>query len=95
MSFPRCRPALRSEHGLDERAARNLLMYLDEQGEATGAVPDDPGPEALLLTPKQAARRLAISVNTVNGYVREVYRKLGISSRAEAALEATRRGLLD
>ncbi len=27
--------------GLDERAASNLLAYLDEQAEATGAVPDD------------------------------------------------------
>lgn len=47
------------------------------------------------LKAAEIGRRLAISVNTVNGYVREVYRKLGISSRAEAALEATRRGLLD
>jgi ATP-dependent Lhr-like helicase len=31
---------LRAE-GLDERAARNLRQYLDEQGEATGAIPDD------------------------------------------------------
>ncbi len=33
---------LRGRHGLDERAARNLLGYLDEQAEASGgAVPDD------------------------------------------------------
>ncbi|HEY8526192.1 MAG TPA: hypothetical protein VIL48_14575 [Acidimicrobiales bacterium] len=32
---------LRAEHGLDERAATNLLAYLDEQADATGAVPDD------------------------------------------------------
>ena len=32
---------LRDEHGLDELAATNLLQYLDEQAEATGAVPDD------------------------------------------------------
>ena len=32
---------LRSDHGLDERAATNLVRYLDEQAEATGAVPDD------------------------------------------------------
>jgi ATP-dependent Lhr-like helicase len=32
---------LRTGHGLDERAAANLVAYLDEQGEATGAVPDD------------------------------------------------------
>src|SRR5690606_5967076 len=32
---------LRADHGLDERAAANLVAYLDEQAEATGAVPDD------------------------------------------------------
>ncbi len=32
---------LRDQVGLDELAARNLVQYLDEQGEATGAVPDD------------------------------------------------------
>jgi ATP-dependent helicase Lhr and Lhr-like helicase len=30
-----------TEHALDERAARNLIAYLDEQKEATGALPDD------------------------------------------------------
>ncbi|HEY7070651.1 MAG TPA: DEAD/DEAH box helicase [Acidimicrobiales bacterium] len=32
---------LRTAHGLDESAAANLVAYLDEQGDATGAVPDD------------------------------------------------------
>ncbi len=32
---------LRKEHGLDERAARNLVQYLVEQVEATGEVPSD------------------------------------------------------
>src|SRR5260221_715362 len=32
---------LRDLHGLDERAAENLLAYLEEQREATGALPDD------------------------------------------------------
>ncbi len=32
---------LQKEHGLDERAARNLLAYLDEQKAATGEVPSD------------------------------------------------------
>jgi ATP-dependent Lhr-like helicase len=32
---------LRSEFGLDELAAENLTAYLDDQREATGAVPDD------------------------------------------------------
>jgi DNA-binding NarL/FixJ family response regulator len=46
------------------------------------------------LKAAEIGRVLGISVNTVNGYVREIYRKLDISSRAEAALEATRRGLV-
>jgi ATP-dependent Lhr-like helicase len=32
---------LTAEVGLDERAASNLVQYLDEQAEVTGAVPDD------------------------------------------------------
>ncbi|MFV0259948.1 MAG: helicase-related protein, partial [Acidimicrobiales bacterium] len=32
---------LRNRHGLDERAAANLLSFLDDQAEATGRVPDD------------------------------------------------------
>ena len=32
---------LREEHGLDDRAATNLVAFLDEQAEATGVVPDD------------------------------------------------------
>lgn len=32
---------LRSDHALDERAAANVVAYLDEQAEATGVVPDD------------------------------------------------------
>ena len=32
---------LRERNGLDERAAANLVQYLDEQAESTGVVPDD------------------------------------------------------
>jgi ATP-dependent Lhr-like helicase len=32
---------LQSEHDLDARAAQNLVAYLEEQREATGALPDD------------------------------------------------------
>ena len=41
----------------------------------------------------EAARILTISAHTCSSYIRDIYRKLGISSRAEAALEASRRGL--
>lgn len=42
----------------------------------------------------EAAALLGISAHTVTSYVRDIYRKLDISSRAEAAVEAARRGLV-
>lgn len=42
----------------------------------------------------EVAQLLALSNHTVTGYVRDIYRKLGISNRAEATMEAARRGLV-
>ncbi len=42
----------------------------------------------------EVAGLLQLSENTVAKYLKDIYRKLNISSRAEAALEAARRGLL-
>jgi DNA-binding NarL/FixJ family response regulator len=43
---------------------------------------------------KQIARELSISEPTVKGYARDMFRKLGVSSRAEAVFEARRQGLI-
>lgn len=45
------------------------------------------------LTTAEVARLLHISANTVPSYVKEIYRKLNVSSRAEAALTARNLGL--
>ncbi|EDY86482.1 response regulator, NarL-family [gamma proteobacterium HTCC5015] len=45
-------------------------------------------------TVKKAGELLGISRNTCAGYVKDIYRKLQISSRAEATVEASRLGLL-
>lgn len=42
----------------------------------------------------EAARVLGITPHTAAGYVKAIYRKLNISSRAQAAIEATNRGLV-
>lgn len=42
----------------------------------------------------EVGEMLEVSRNTAAGYLKSVYRKLNISSRAEATLEATRRGLV-
>lgn len=46
------------------------------------------------LTYGECADVLGIGVGTVQGYVRTAYRKLDINSKAEAAIWATRRGLV-
>ncbi|MBR9813064.1 response regulator transcription factor [bacterium] len=42
----------------------------------------------------EVAACLNVTKNTAAGYIKSVYRKLGISSRAEAAIEAARLGLI-
>lgn len=46
------------------------------------------------LTMAEISRHLGISVNTCATHTKAIYRKLNISSRAEAALAADRRGLI-
>ncbi len=45
------------------------------------------------LRANEAARQLGLAESTIVTYVKNIYRKLSISSRAEAAIEARRRGL--
>ena len=47
-----------------------------------------------VFTIGRVAEMLGITRNTAAGYVKGIYRKLNISSRAEATLEATRQGLI-
>lgn len=47
------------------------------------------------LTVAESAGVLDLSRHTVAGYLKAIYRKLSVNSRAEAALEATRRGLVN
>jgi DNA-binding CsgD family transcriptional regulator len=42
----------------------------------------------------EVSAALGITSNTAAGYVKNIYRKLNISSRAEATLAATRLGLV-
>ncbi len=46
------------------------------------------------LTLPETARLLNLSPHTVSGYVKDIYRKLNVSSRAEAALTARNLGLV-
>ncbi|WP_439532533.1 response regulator [Polymorphobacter sp.] len=46
------------------------------------------------LTAAEAAGMLGISAQTTAGYIKAIYRKLDVNNRAEAALEAAKRGLV-
>lgn len=46
------------------------------------------------LSYKEAARVLDISVHTVQGYVKSIYKKLSVSSRSEAVFEAIQTGII-
>ena len=45
-------------------------------------------------TSTSVADLLSISPNMVSGYIKTIYRKLNISSRVEATMEAARRGII-
>lgn len=74
--------------------ARNRLIPAAEQVSLT---PREQEVLALIgkgLRIPEAARVLGLTAHTVAGYVKSVYRKLNVSSRAEAAVEAVRRGFV-
>lgn len=88
------------EPPLSPSIARRMLDHFRNQP-ATAQAPSDLSARetetlALIargLTVSEAAGQLGLTANTVAGYVKVIYQKLGISTRAEAACEAMRRGL--
>jgi DNA-binding NarL/FixJ family response regulator len=83
---------------LSPSIARRLLGHFREAPEGDVALTDRERDVLTLLakgyTVTKVADLLDITRNTAAGYAKSVYRKLNVSSRAEATLEATRRGLV-
>ncbi len=84
---------------LSPAIARRLLAHFRPQPQQFIAPLTERETEVLALIAKgmtmaEAARLLGISPNTVAGYVKKIYRKLQVSSRAEAALTAHNLGLV-
>jgi len=70
------------------RAERRLVEHLtDRELSILRALP---GP----LTQREIGRELYLSINTVKGYTKSLYRKLGVTSRAEAVQRARDLGLI-
>ena len=86
--------------------ANRILDYFYQAGTETAAAPESDAchltereQEVLTLVAKgltrnEVAQMLGISTHTVADYIKNIYRKLDVSSRAEAALEALRLGLI-
>ena len=97
----------RDEPPLSPAIARRMLRFFAEDAQPAPRLPPDPDEVALNpreteilqrvakgFTLPEIAGQLGLSRHTVADYVKQIYRKLNVSSRAEAALEAARRGLV-
>lgn len=88
------------EPPLSPAIARKLLGHFQQPAAGSGEVELTERETEVLkliakgLTQAEAARLLGISRHTVAGYVKDLYRKLNVSSRAEAALLARDMGLV-
>lgn len=104
------RGILQGEPPLSPKIARKILHYFSQSPSNSICHVSEPlskaecalstrEQEVLLLVGKGLSRRevaqaLDLSDNTIATHIRNIYRKLNISSRAEAALEASRLGLI-
>jgi DNA-binding NarL/FixJ family response regulator len=104
------RGILRGDPPISPSVSRRILRYFAESTppetahhpSKTKAIETNLSPreqEVLTLVAKglsrnEVAELLGLSSNTVARYIRDVYQKLDISSRAEAAVEACRMGLV-
>ncbi|MBN8483111.1 MAG: response regulator transcription factor, partial [Xanthomonadales bacterium] len=85
---------------LSPSIARRLLREFQPAPRATDDVALSPRETDVLrliakgLSVPEVATMLGLTRNTTAGYVKDVYRKLSVSSRAEATLEAARRRLV-
>lgn len=92
----------RDEPPLSPSIAHRLLAHFRAPGPAeaateTALTPRETETLTLLargMTVPEAANRMGLSAQTVAGYVKVIYQKLHVSSRAEATREAIRRGLV-
>lgn len=90
------------EPPLSPSIARRVITYFADQVKPQHAMPDvqltEREREVLLRVAKgftlpEIGVQLNLSRHTIADYVKQIYRKLNVSSRAEAALEAQRLGL--
>ncbi len=84
---------------VSDRALDNMINHFQTEGADQIALTDrEEGVLQLIAkgySVAETAEMLGLSANTVKSYLKTVYGKLGISSRAEATSEAIRRRLIE
>lgn len=91
---------LKGEPPISPSIARRMLEHFRCARQVSDEIDLSEREEAVLrliakgYSRSETGRLLGITANTTAGYLKNIYRKLNISTRAEAALEAARRGLV-
>ncbi len=89
------------EVALSAPMAEKMVMHFNAKGPTLPGPPLAPREEQVLASiargqsVAETASALGVSTNTAKSYVKSIYSKLGISSRAEATAHAIRRSLVD
>lgn len=74
---------------------QSLVRQLDDEVMLTDRETEVLQRVAKGYTLPEIAQQFGLSKHTIADYIKQIYRKLNVSSRAEAALEAARRGLVN
>lgn len=86
---------------LSAASSQRLISHFNNKGNARREVRLTPREEEVLCliakgcSVDEAADLLLLSADTVKGYVKSVYAKLGVSNRSEVTLEAVRLGIIE
>ena len=86
---------------LSPASSRRLIDHFNSKADALAEVHLTPRERDVLCligkgySVEDAAAMLQLSADTVKGYVKTIYTKLGVSNRSEVTLEAIRLGLID
>lgn len=82
-------------------SSQRLIEHFNSQGDALGSAGLTPRETEVLCcigkgySVEDTAAMLRLSPDTIKGYVKSIYAKLGVNNRSEVTLEAIRLGIID
>lgn len=91
----------KNQPAISAAASQRLIDHFNNKGEALQSAALTPRETDVLcligkgFSVEDAAAMLSLAPDTVKGYVKSIYAKLGVSNRSEVTLEAIRLGIVD